>query len=188
MKKLFLLTLALIITASCSDLSSYRYRQTYAMTQPVLAYNRVHEDNEILWRFEIGDKKIETNITNKSDKDITLLWSKVRFIDSHGAEYHIANRETIFTRGNRKMADGKVSPTKTEKNILVPINRIKKLEEQWTWRIIPMFDLTSDKAELNRRKTFSIVFPVVVLDGEKRSYKFDFMVASVIPEKVFTPR
>ena len=75
---LFLLTVG---TSSCADLSAYRYWQTYAMVQPGENYNREYQDKNLAFRFEISDKKIRTLITNKTEHDIKLLWSKVKFIE-----------------------------------------------------------------------------------------------------------
>ncbi len=181
---------ALLISAmfACSSITPNRYWQYYEMIQPVKSASLHYEDAEISFRFVIKQKKIQAFITNKTEYDVTLLWPKVRYVDSLGVKQGVANYQTVFTKHMEALKNVVVPAGKTIDDILVPVNYIKKLEEPWAWEIKPLFDQTDEKAELNRNKKFSLIFPVLRDSGGKKDYKFDFKVAVVLPYQTYVPR
>jgi len=181
---------ALLVSAmfACSSMTPNRYWQFYEMIEPVKSANRQYEDAEVRFRFIVKQKKIKVFITNKTDRDITLLWSKVRFVDSFGAIQRVANFQTIFTKNTEVVKNVVVPAGETVDDILVPIGYIKKLEEPWAWEIKPLFDQADEKAELNLNKKFSIIFPVLPAAGGEKDYRFDFKVAAVLPHQTYVPR
>ncbi len=188
MKRYFpALLFVLLASSGCSDFSAYRYHHTYAMTAPMNHYNREHRTTDLVFRFEINEKKIFTYITNISNDDIGILWSKVRFIDSRGGNHNVFNLKTLFTK-NKKIEDETIAPGKTDENVIVPKGHVVKLEDQWTWRVKPFYNQRDDRAMLNKKKKFSIILPVMVRGDEERKYRFDFMVASVLPYRSQNPQ
>ena len=181
MRKSLLLVLLVssLMASACTGLNSYKYRQMYALVNPVENYDRFYEDNKIAFRFEIEEKKIQLFITNKSEKEIRLDWPEVRFITPDGKEHQVANLDTVFTNNTGRIKPTAVQAGMTEENLIVPIYSMEKIE-QWTWTLKPFFNQEDDKALLNKNKTFSIIFPVELTEDEKRSYRFDFKVTNVI--------
>ncbi len=180
-RKSLLLVLAVssLLASSCTGLNSYKYRQMYALVNPVENYDRFYEDNKIAFRFEIEEKKIQLFITNKSEKEIRLDWPEVRFITPDGKQHQVVNLSTIFTNNAARIKPTTVSAGMTEENLIVPLYSMEKIE-QWTWTLKPFFNQEDDKALLNKNKTFSIIFPVELAEDEKRSYRFDFKVTNVV--------
>lgn len=174
-----LISIVAIGAASCTSLSSYRYRQWYAMVAPVENYDRYYEDNALSFRFEIEEKKIRLFVTNKGEHDVLLDWPEVRYISPSGKKQQVANLDIIFTKNTQRIKPITVMPGKTEENLIVPLSNMEKIE-QWTWTLKPFFNQLDEKALLNKDKMFSVVFPVEMADGEKRTYKFDFKVTSVL--------
>ena len=176
---LLVLVASSLLASSCTGLNSYRYRQMYALVEPVESYERVYEDNEVAFRFEVEEKKIQLFVTNKSEKDIRIDWPEVRLIAPDGKKHKIANLDTIFTKTTDRIKPTDVPPGMTEENLIVPLYSMEKIE-QWTWTLKPVFNQKDEKALLNKNKTFSIIFPVELDESEKRSYRFDFKVTNVI--------
>jgi len=181
---------ALLVSAmfACSSMTPNRYWQFYKMIEPAKSANLHYEDAEVSFRFVIKQKKIQTFITNKTDHDITLLWSKVRFVDSFGATQRVANYQTLFTKNTEVVKSVVVPAGETVDDILVPVSYIKKLEEPWAWEIKPLFNQADEKAELNLNKKFSVIFPVLPDGGGEKDYRFDFKVAAVLPHQTHVPR
>jgi len=160
-------------------MNSYRYRQMYALVNPVENYDRFYEDNKVAFRFEVEEKKIHLFVTNKSERDIRLDWPEVRFIGPDGKEHKVANLDTVFTKNTGRIKPTAVPAGMTEENLIVPLDNMDEIE-QWTWTLKPFFNQVDDRALLNKNKTFSIVFPVELDENTKRSYRFDFRVTNVI--------
>jgi hypothetical protein len=179
-KPAFILLLSLtMLAASCAGLSSYRYRQMYAMVSPVENYDRFYEDDNVSFRFEVEEKKILIFVTNKTENEIRLDWPKVRFIGPDDENHQVVNLDTIFTKNTQRIKPTAVAAGETEENIIVPLYSMEKIE-QWTWTLKPFFNQEDDKALLNKDKTFSIIFPVETAEGENRTYRFDFKVTNVV--------
>ncbi|MDH5542916.1 MAG: hypothetical protein OEY64_08130 [Nitrospinota bacterium] len=172
---------------ACADFSSYRYFHVYAMVKPSSSSSGMHEDSDLAFRFAISEKKIKAYITNKSASDVNIKWSEVAYIDFKGASHKVANNEVLFTNRMDKAKDTVLKPGITEENVIVPVDNVEKLEEQWTWSIVPLFDQETDAALLNRDKTFGVILPVNLATGEK-VYRFEFKVAAVIPHRYHNPR
>ena len=179
---------AVLLFASCADLSAYRYHNTYMMVKPVKNYDKRYSDADMAFRFDIKPKKIESYITNSSGNDVSIDWPGAEFIDSNGKPHKIANIETIFTKKQDRISAKVISSGATDVNVIVPVEYVTNLEEQWMWSLKPLFDLESDKALSNRGKTFTLVLPLILEGGEKRTYQFEFAVASVLPHRPQNPR
>jgi len=173
---------------ACSSITPNRYWQYYEMIQPVKSASLHYEDAEVSFRFVIKQKKIQIFIINKAEHDITLLWPKVRFVDSLGEKQGVANYQTVFTKNMEALKNIVLPAGETVDDILVPVNYIKKLEEPWAWEIKPLFNQTDERAELNRNKKFSLIFPVSRDGGREKDYRFDFKVAVVLPYQTYVPR
>lgn len=181
-----LFALGILSAASCAELSAYKYRQWYAMVGPVENSYRHYEDDKIAFQFEISEKRMDVAITNKGMDNISLKWPKVRYVDPSGKSHVIANNQTLFTKDPSRIKPADLPPGKTERNVIVPLSNIEKLEK-WTWSIKPLFNQKDEKALLNKDKTFGIIFPVTV--GEERIiYRFDFAVTNVLPYRGQNPR
>lgn len=174
--------------ASCADLSAYRYHNTYMMVKPSVNYDKRYSDGGMAFRFDIKPKKIESYITNGTESDVSIDWPGVEFIDSNGKTHKIANIDTVFSKKLDKISAKVIPSGTTDVNVIVPVDNMKSLEEQWMWSLEPFFDLETEKALLNKGKTFSLVLPLVLEGGEKRIYRFEFAVASVLPHRPQTPR
>lgn len=185
-----LLGVLLLFASACADMSAYRYRQMYALASPAENYDRVFEDKNLAFRFEVKEKKIEVFITNKSLGNVSLNWPEVRYIDSSNEELEVANMQTLFTKNMGKIKPTLLKPGVTEENLIVPIKNVEKLE-QWTWAVKPFFNQEDEGALLNRGKTFGLLFPVELgTEGESISklYTFRFKVTNVVPFRTHTPR
>lgn len=188
MKKIILpaiLLAALSVLPSCSDFSAYRYRQMYAMIQPVENFDRYYEDRALAFQFEITEKKVQVEITNKSESAVEVDWPSAHFIDTSGMPHDVANMQTLFTKDTAKIKASTIEAGKTEENVIVPLDSVERLE-QWTWYVKPFYNMEDDSAQLNLKKTFRIILPVKVGD-ERRRYSFQFMVTNVVPYRGRTP-
>ncbi|MDH5543881.1 MAG: hypothetical protein OEY64_13105 [Nitrospinota bacterium] len=185
--KFFPIAVLSVMFFACADFSAYRYYHVYSMVEPSNNYAGMHEDSNLAFRFDISEKKIKAFITNKSGSDVKLKWSSVKYVDYKGMSHKIANNEVLFTSRMDKAKDTLLTAGTTEENVIVPIENVEKLDEQWTWSIVPFFDQETDAALLNKDKTFAVVFPVS-LAGEEKTYRFEFKVAEVIPHRYHNPR
>ncbi len=174
------ITVALVAAfAGCSGMTAYRYKQYYAMIQPIVNYDRSYEDSRIAFQFDISEKKIFVDIANISGEPVTIDWPNVYLVDAEGIARHIVNDQVIFSKDVKRMKPTTLAPGATEHNLIVPVNNIEELE-QWTWYIKPFYTQTDDTAPLNLKKVFRVVIPVQA-GNERRRYSFQFMVTDVIP-------
>ncbi|GMT42437.1 MAG: hypothetical protein IEMM0002_0848 [bacterium] len=188
---LFVVVLA-PLALSCADLSAYRYRQMYAMVNPHENHDRTFQDENLAFRFEIREKKIEVFITNKSGSEIKLDWPDVKYIDASGSKHGVANSQTLFTKNVDRTRPTILKPGRTEENVIVPLKNIEKLE-QWTWSIKPFFNQEDEEALSNKGSLFSVIIPVELAGDEaegkiSKLYSFRFKVTNVIPYRNHTPR
>lgn len=165
--------------AGCSGLTAYRYKQYYAMIQPIVSYDKSYEDTRIAFQFEITEKKILVDITNIGGEPATVDWPNVYFVDAQGVLRHIVNDQVIFTKDVSRIKPTTIAPGATERNLIVPVDSVEELE-QWTWYIKPFYTQTDDAAPLNLKKVFRVVIPVQA-GNERRRYSFQFMVTDVVP-------
>ncbi len=174
------ITVALVAAVvGCSGTTAYRYKQYYAMIQPIVSYEKSYEDTRIAFQFEITEKKILVDIANISGEPVTIDWPNVYLIDAQGISHHIVNDQVIFTKETSRMKPTTIAPGATERNLIVPKDSIEELE-QWTWYVKPLYTQTDDTAPLNLKKVFRVVIPVQAGD-ERRRYSFQFMVTDVVP-------
>lgn len=188
--KLFLVVALLFFTSACAGMSAYRYRQMYALTSPVESYEKVFEDENLAFRFEVKEKRIVVSITNRSRNDVSLNWPEVKYIDSSDEELEVVNLQTLFSRNTGRIKPTLLRPGETEENVIVPVKNIEKLE-QWTWSLKPFFNQKDEQALLNRGKTFGLLFPVELETGGEsisKLYVFRFKVTNVVPFRSRTPR
>lgn len=183
-KPLALLFAAALLFAGCSGTSAYRYKQFYAMTEPVVSYDKRYEDTNLAFQFEITEKKVLVEITNIGAEDVVLDWPNASFIDSTGLKHPIVNDQTIFKKDAVKLKQSRLAPGAVENNIVVPADSQEQLE-QWTWYVKPFFDLVDDSAVMNRNKGMKLIIPVRVA-GEERRYSFQFTVTDVVPHRGLT--
>ncbi len=182
MKRLLTLAAALMLAlplAACSGFTAYRYKQFYAMIQPITSYDKHYADTHLDFRFDITEKKVLVDITNVGADAATIDWPNAYFVDAEGVRRHIVNDQTIFTKDVEKMKPTTVAPGATEHNLIVPVESMEELE-QWTWYVKPLYNQTDDTALLNLKKVFRVVIPVQA-GSERRRYSFQFMVTDMVP-------
>lgn len=165
--------------AGCSGTTAYRYKQYYAMIQPIVSYDKSYEDSRISFQFEITEKKIFVDIANTGGEPVTVDWPNVYLVDAEGISRHIVNDQVIFSKEASRMKPTTIAPGATERNLIVPSDSVEELE-QWTWYVKPLYTQTDDSAPLNLKKVFRVVIPVQA-GNERRRYSFQFMVTDVIP-------
>jgi hypothetical protein len=158
------------------------------MVKPAKNYDKRYSDGGMAFRFDIKPKKIESYITNGSGSDVSVDWPEAEFIDSNGKPHKIANIDTIFTKRQERISQKVIPSGETDVNVIVPVDYMTSMEEQWMWSLKTLFDLETDKALSNRGKTFTLVLPLILKGGEKRTYRFEFAVASVLPHRSQNPR
>ncbi len=174
------ISVALLAAATgCSGFTAYRYKQYYAMIQPIVSYDKSYEDTRIAFQFEITEKKILVDIANISSEPVTVDWPNVYLVDAEGISRHIVNDQVVFTKETSRMKPTIIAPGATEHNLIVPRDSVEELE-QWTWYIKPLYTQTDDTAPLNLKKVFRVVIPVQA-GNERRRYSFQFMVTDVVP-------
>ncbi len=168
----------LIALTGCSELSTYRYWHQYAMVAPVVSYDKAYEDNTIKIRFTIGQKKIFFDLKNISDKEISILWKKAKFINVEGKEFAVANASTAFSQKRFSPPDQTLKAGEKFRETVIPVKNIKKLE-RWTWYVYPLFDLEDESAYDDKGATFGLYLPMKT-DGKTIDYKFRFRVEAVL--------
>lgn len=174
----------LAAVAGCSGTTAYRYKQYYAMIQPIVSYDKAYEDSSIAFQFEITEKKILVDIANVSGEPVTIDWPNVYLVDAEGISRHIVNDQVIFTKETSRMKPTTIAPGATEHNLIVPVDSVEELE-QWTWYVKPLYTQTDDTAPLNLKKVFRVVIPVQA-GNERRRYSFQFMVTDVVPYRALS--
>lgn len=187
MRPLFRAGIAAALLASvagCSGFTAYRYKQYYAMIQPIVSYDKSYEDSRVSFQFDITEKKIWVDIANLSGEPVSIDWPNVYLVDAEGISRHIVNDQVIFTKDISRMKPTTIAPGATERNLIVPVDSVEELE-QWTWYIKPFYTQTDDTAPLNLKKVFRVVIPVQA-GNERRRYSFQFMVTDVIPYRALS--
>lgn len=165
--------------AGCSGFTAYRYKQYYAMIQPIVSYDKSYGDSSVSFQFEITEKKIWVDIANIGGESVTIDWPNVYLVDAQGISHHIVNDQVIFTKEASRMKPTTIAPGAAERNLIVPADSVEELE-QWTWYVKPFYTQTDDTAPLNLKKVFRVVIPVQA-GSERRRYSFQFMVTDVVP-------
>lgn len=165
--------------AGCAGTTAYRYKQYYAMIQPIVSYEKSYADTRVAFQFEITEKKILVDIANIGGEPVTVDWPNVYLVDAEGISRHIVNDQVIFTKEVSRMKPTTILPGAAEHNLIVPVDSVEELE-QWTWYIKPLYTQTDDTAPLNLKKVFRVVIPVQA-GNERRRYSFQFMVTDVVP-------
>ncbi|MEK6591319.1 MAG: hypothetical protein AABZ11_11655 [Nitrospinota bacterium] len=184
----FFAVLSLLFFISCAERSPYKYHNTYALVEPVVHkngikqppnYYREFEDDKILIKFTIKDKKIFFRLKNKTDKELTILWDRLNFVDTKGVSHKVVGFDNLFTEKQDKQPLQRINAKREINNLIVPLENIEFIEE-WTWYVRPLFNRTDDLALRNRGKTFSISMPIEI-DGETINYQYKFRIENIVP-------
>jgi len=89
----------------------------------------VFEDNILMVEKQISPLEVGLKITNKTDKDIEILWDKCRYVDLSGASYKVIHGGVNFTEdGNIINPQTIIMPKETHVDFITPIEAIKNRE------------------------------------------------------------
>lgn len=177
--RVWVIAALLASVVGCSGFTAYRYKQYYAMIQPIVSYDKSYGDSSVSFQFDITEKKILVDIANVGGDPVTIDWPNVYLVDAEGISRHIVNDQVIFTKDISRMKPTTIASGATEHNLIVPLDSMEELE-QWTWYVKPLYTQTDDTAPLNLKKVFRVVIPVQA-GTERRRYSFQFMVTDVVP-------
>ncbi|MBI4666388.1 MAG: hypothetical protein HY751_08270 [Nitrospinae bacterium] len=168
-----------LFTASCADISAYRYQNVYTMTAPKPSSDRSFMDDAMEINFWIDEKKIHFEVRNLTDKPLVFDWGRAVFVNVDGVKHSLADNKSLFSSRGQDPTPTTVEPGKTMISFMAPVKNVEKLEE-WTWYVYPLFNLKDEEAYDNKGKTLGVDLPVKVKD-EWRAYAFRFQVTHVAP-------
>ncbi len=176
----------------CAEMSPYKYYNVYSLVEPVAVKNGIEqppnfgkefEDEKISIKFTIKEKKIFFRLKNKTDKELTIMWDKISFVDINGTTYGVTGFENLFTDRMDKQTPQTIRAKGEVNDLIVPLDNVEFMEE-WTWYVRPLFNRTDDKAAKNKGKTFSLYMPVEIA-GDVINYHYKFRIEHVIPHTVW---
>jgi hypothetical protein len=189
---LLLTSYFLLLLIGCAERSPYKYYNVYSLVEPVAVkngieqppnYEKEFEDDKISIKFTINEKKMFFRLKNKTDKELTILWDKISFMDTNGAPHGVAGFENLFTDRMDKQTPQTIRAKGEVNGLIVPLENIEFMEE-WTWYIRPLFNRMDDMALENRGKPFSLSMPVEIA-GDIIEYNYKFRIDHVIPSETW---
>ncbi|MBN1524892.1 MAG: hypothetical protein JW904_10435 [Spirochaetales bacterium] len=127
MKKLFHLMLVMLFFAGCNTF--------YAAIDS--GGDNVFENNMVVVEKKIQPLQVDLKITNKSDKDIEIVWDKCVYVDLSGESYKIVHSHVQFTEDKQIINPQTIiKPKETHSDFLLPIAAIKNLEKSHERKIM----------------------------------------------------
>ncbi|MDH5510213.1 MAG: hypothetical protein OEZ32_07630 [Nitrospinota bacterium] len=167
------------LSASCADLSPYRYTQTYTMIEPANSAAKTYEDGKVKVRFHIDEKRIFVKLVNLTNAPLSINWDEASYVSLDGARHKVAGLDSIFSSDRSKPGPTQIPPGGATDDFAAPVKNVEKLE-QWTWYLSPLFNLKDENSLENRGKIFGLDLPIQV-EGMWKVYSFRFKILNVVP-------
>jgi hypothetical protein len=97
--------------------------------------DNIFEDNSIIVEKHLDPLQVDLKITNKTNKDMEILWDKCLYVDVTGASYDIIHSGVKFTEDGTIINPQTIIKSKqTHVDFITPIEAIKNREQAHEWK------------------------------------------------------